>query len=87
MAASLPRVECPSCGGRYAAHPISALGMGAVHDHKVRPRDLVLCPGSMQRVPLRDATAWQDPLPGTQDTDPREQQLDLFDDAPGDSRT
>ncbi|MFE0683449.1 hypothetical protein ACFW17_21890 [Streptomyces sp. NPDC058961] len=59
----MPRVICPSCGDTYAAHPTQGLGMVAVFDHKRESRALVLCPGSMVRVPLAGALAWQDILP------------------------
>ncbi|MCF2527002.1 hypothetical protein [Yinghuangia soli] len=38
--------------------------MVSVHDHKVAPRSLVLCRGSMARVPAAGAAAYQETLPG-----------------------
>jgi hypothetical protein len=48
-----------------AGVPTTALGMVSVHDHKVAPRSLVLCRGSMARVPAAGAAAYQETLPGT----------------------
>lgn len=64
-----PRVNCPVCGRRCAGVPTAALGVVSVHDHKVAPRSLVLCPGSMSRVPAAGAAAYQDPIPELADVD------------------
>ncbi|MFJ8589262.1 hypothetical protein ACIRD2_32020 [Streptomyces sp. NPDC093595] len=61
-----PRVKCPVCGGVYAGAPTSVLGMVSVHDHKRTARSLVLCEGSMRRVPAVDATMYQEQLPDGQ---------------------
>ncbi|WP_158828017.1 hypothetical protein [Streptomyces sp. NRRL S-118] len=42
--------------------------MVSVHDHKRTARSLVLCEGSMRRVPAVDATMYQEELPDGQDT-------------------
>ncbi|MCP3822187.1 hypothetical protein NLX86_30085 [Streptomyces sp. A3M-1-3] len=76
--ARYPRVECPVCGGIYAGAPTSALGMVSVHDHKRNRRALVLCAGSMARVPAVDATAYQDELPETAAVAPVAEPIALF---------
>ncbi|MET9800164.1 hypothetical protein [Streptomyces sp. NPDC006368] len=43
--------------------PTNTLGMVSVHDHKRAARALVLCEGSMRRVPAVDAMAYQQELP------------------------
>lgn len=53
----------PGVPGVYGGAPTTALGMVSVHDHKREPRSFQLCPGSMARVPMRDASAYQDELP------------------------
>lgn len=65
--ARYPRVKCPVCGGVYAGAPTSAYGMVSVHDHKRSRRALVLCEGSMTRVPAVDAAGHQEELPGTEE--------------------
>jgi hypothetical protein len=60
-AMKLPRVPCPVCGRTVAATPIAAVGLGAV-DHKRESRRLVLCEGSMQRIPLPGHLTWQQEL-------------------------
>ncbi|WP_199881325.1 hypothetical protein [Streptomyces sp. CB03911] len=71
----LPRVPCPVCGRPIAVAPVEAIGLGAVVDHKQESRRLVLCPGSMRRVPL----SWPQ-RPGGQDRPggPRAVQQALF---------
>lgn len=64
MAGSLPRVKCPACGGKVAGQDTRRAGIVSVVDHKQQRRDLVLCAGSMQHVPLPHATAIQPVLPG-----------------------
>ncbi|SDM98166.1 hypothetical protein SAMN05444921_116114 [Streptomyces wuyuanensis] len=64
--ARYPRVKCPVCGGVYAGAPTSAYGMVSVHDHKRSRRALVLCEGSMTRVPAVDEAGHQEELPGTE---------------------
>ncbi|MEJ8662177.1 hypothetical protein [Streptomyces sp. MS1.AVA.4] len=76
--ARYPRVQCPVCGGIYAGAPTSALGMVSVHDHKRTPRSLMLCTGSMARVPAVDATAYQDVLPGAGGETPAPEPIPLF---------
>lgn len=46
--------------GVYAGAPTSALGMVSLHDHKRTPRALMLCEGSMRRVPAAAATRFPD---------------------------
>lgn len=60
---SLPRIACPECGGVYGGVPTRAIGMVAVRDHKKAPRSFELCHGSMRRIPLNYAEAWQEELP------------------------
>ncbi|MGW7363318.1 hypothetical protein ACWGI8_07800 [Streptomyces sp. NPDC054841] len=76
--ARYPRVECPVCGGIYAGAPTSALGIVSVHDHKRNRRALVLCEGSMTRVPAVDATAYQDELPDADGEAPTTGMIPLF---------
>lgn len=69
-----PKAPCPVCGRPTALLPTRRAGYGSVHDHKVHPRELVLCGGSMQQMPLAQATAWQLEFQGEQAvaTDPSE---------------
>ncbi|MEU6932869.1 hypothetical protein AB0A05_27345 [Streptomyces sp. NPDC046374] len=64
MAGTLPRVKCPVCGEKVAAHDTRHAGIVSIVDHKRRRRDLVLCSGSMQHVTLASAAIVQEPLPG-----------------------
>ncbi|MFE2724993.1 hypothetical protein [Kitasatospora sp. NPDC059327] len=59
-----PRVQCPACGRAVALMPTRRAGYGVIHDHKRDRRALVLCEASMRPLPLAQATAWQDALPG-----------------------
>lgn len=52
--------------------------MVSVHDHKRNRRALVLCAGSMARVPAVDATAYQDELPETAAGAPVPEPIALF---------
>lgn len=76
--ATYPRVVCPSvlgtgdrpgpCGRTVAAIPIGgAVGWGRVADHKRAHGDLVLCPGSAQRVDVSQAGPLQLEVPGPPD--------------------
>ena len=57
--ATLPKAPCPSCSVPHALLPTKRIGYGSVKDHKIEPRALVLCPGSMVHVAYAEARAWQ----------------------------
>lgn len=58
-----PRVHCPSCKRPVAGIPTRGIGILSLHDHKVEPRALVLCPGSMLHVPAKGAPYVQETFP------------------------
>lgn len=59
-----PRIQCPVCSREIALAPVDAIGMGAIVDHKQKPKVLVLCGASMMRVPLPGQRAHQEHVPG-----------------------
>lgn len=74
----LPRVPCPVCERPIAVVPVEAIGLGAVVDHKQESRRLVLCLGSMRRVPLPGHPAWQQDSDGGDPSGPAAVQGSLF---------
>ncbi|MGK4580355.1 hypothetical protein [Kitasatospora sp. HPMI-4] len=58
--------------------PVDAIGLGAIVDHKRESRRLMLCEGSMQRIPLPSHPAWQQDLPHNGDNTPAAIQDSLF---------
>ncbi|MFI1975417.1 hypothetical protein [Streptomyces wedmorensis] len=63
---TMARAPCPACMRPTALYPTRRAGFGSEHDHKVNPRERVLCSGSMERIPFAAATAWQLELTGEQ---------------------
>lgn len=57
--ATLPKAPRPSCSVPHALPPTKRMAYGSVKDHKIEPRALVLCPGSMAHVADAEARAWQ----------------------------
>lgn len=67
-----PRVSCPSCKRPVAGTPTKRIGVVSVNDHKVQPRSLTLCPGSMQHVQVDNAMYVQEMFIVDDDETPEE---------------